>query len=314
MIARALRRIGGALLVIILASFLTFLLLQLAPGDAVLAIAQARYGDGVALDAATLDRIRAEIGVEEPFVVQWARWASDLLRFDLGNSLIDRRPVADILSEGFGRTLQLAAAAVAVAAILSIPLGLFAGIWRGTWFDSFCVSLATLGSAMPNWWLGVLLIVVFSVQLGWLPAFGRGDLEHLVLPALALGTGITVTTARLLRSATIEALAARHIAAARGRGIGEARVVGRHALRNALLPVVTIFALEIAFVLEGAVAVEYVFGWRGLGLIFIEAVDGRDYPVIQAFVLFSAILFVTVNLIVDLLTLWLDPRTARMAE
>lgn len=314
MIARALRRIGGALLVIILASFLTFLLLQLAPGDAVLAIAQARYGDGVALDAATLDRIRAEIGVEDPFVVQWARWASDLLRFDLGNSLIDRRPVADILSEGFGRTLQLAAAAVAVAAILSIPLGLFAGIWRGTWFDSFCVSLATLGSAMPNWWLGVLLIVVFSVQLGWLPAFGRGDLEHLVLPALALGTGITVTTARLLRSATIEALAARHIAAARGRGIGEARVVGRHALRNALLPVVTIFALEIAFVLEGAVAVEYVFGWRGLGLIFIEAVDGRDYPVIQAFVLFSAILFVTVNLIVDLLTLWLDPRTARTAE
>lgn len=313
MIAAVLRRIVGALLVIVLASFLTFLLLQLAPGDAVMAIAQARYGDGVALDEASIARIRAEIGVDDPFLVQWARWAADLARLDLGVSLIDRRPVAEILAEGFGRTLQLALAAVAVAVVLSIPLGLMAGIWRGTWFDSLCVSLATLGSAMPNWWLGVLLIVVFSVNLGWLPAFGRGDFEHLILPALALGTGITVTTARLLRSATIEALAARHIAAARGRGIGEVRVVGRHAMRNAILPVVTIFALEIAFVLEGAVAVEYVFGWRGLGLIFIEAVDGRDYPVIQAFVLFSAILFVTINLIVDLLTLWLDPRTARGA-
>ena len=313
MIAVILRRILGALLVIVLASFLTFLLLQLAPGDAVMAIAQARYGDGVALDEASLARIRAEIGVDDPFLVQWARWAADFARLDLGVSLIDRRPVADILAEGFGRTLQLALAAIAVALVLSIPLGLMAGIWRGTWFDSLCVSLATLGSAMPNWWLGVLLIVVFSVNLGWLPAFGRGDFEHLILPALALGTGITVTTARLLRSATIEALAARHIAAARGRGVPEGRVIGRHAMRNALLPVITIFALEIAFVLEGAVAVEYVFGWRGLGLIFIEAVDGRDYPVIQAFVLFSAILFVTINLLVDLLTLWLDPRTARGA-
>jgi len=170
--------------------------------------------------------------------------------------------------------------------------------------------MATLGSAMPNWWLGVLLIVVFSVQLGWLPAMGRGDIEHMILPALTLGTGITVTTARLLRSATIEALSARHIAAARGRGLSESRIIGRHALRNALVPVMTIFALEIAFVLEGAVAVEFVFGWRGLGLSFIEAVDSRDYPVIQAVVLFSAILFITINLMVDLLTAWIDPRTA----
>jgi len=218
--------------------------------------------------------------------------------------------VAKIRAEGVGRRLEPAAAGMAVAAALAIPLGLLAGVWRGTWFDSLCVAIATLGSAMPNWWLGVLLIVVFSVNLGWLPAFGRGDAIHMVLPALTLGTGITVTTARLLRSATIEALAARHIAAARGRGIGEARVIGRHALRNALLPVVTIFALEIAFVLEGAIAVEFVFGWRGLGLIFIEAVDSRDYPVIQAMVLFSAVLFVLVNLAVDLLTAWLDPRTA----
>ncbi|MEL6575431.1 MAG: ABC transporter permease [Pseudomonadota bacterium] len=310
MIAAALRRIAGAIFVIVLASFLTFLLLQLAPGDAVMAIAQARHGAGVNLDAASLARIRAEIGADDPFLVQWARWAGDLVRLDFGISLIDRRPVVDIMAEGLFRTLELALAAVAVATALSIPLGLLAGVWRGTWFDGLCVALATLGSAMPNWWLGVLLIVVFSVNLGWLPAFGRGDWEHLVLPALTLGTGITVTTARLLRSATIEALAARHIAAARGRGVAETRVIGRHALRNALLPVLTIFALEIAFVLEGAVAVEYVFGLHGLGLIFIEAVDARDYPVIQAFVLFSAVLFVCVNLIVDLLTLWLDPRTA----
>ncbi|MEM7742729.1 MAG: ABC transporter permease [Pseudomonadota bacterium] len=309
MISYAVRRIIGALVVIIIVSFLTFLLLQMAPGDAVLAIARARYGDGVALTPESLERIMGEIGADEPVIMQWGRWVSHLARFDLGVSLIDRRPVADILAEGIGRTLQLALAAVLIAAVLSIPLGLFAGVWRGTWFDSLCVGLASLGSAMPNWWLGVLLIVVFSVNLGWFPAFGRGDAAHLVLPALTLGTGITVTTARLLRSATIEAMSARHIAAARGRGIRESRIIGRHALRNALVPVITIFALEIAFVLEGAVAVEYVFGWRGLGLIFIEAADARDYPVIQAIVLFSAILFVVINLVVDLLTAWLDPRT-----
>ncbi|MEM8841757.1 MAG: ABC transporter permease [Pseudomonadota bacterium] len=309
MISYALGRVLGALVVMLLVSLLTFLLLQMAPGDAVLAIARARYGDGVALSPESLARIMDEIGANRPFLVQWGHWVSDLARLDLGVSLIDGRPVADILAEGFGRTLQLALAAVALAAVLSIPLGLLAGVWRGTWFDSVCVSLATLGSAMPNWWLGVLLIVVFSVNLGWFPAFGRGDASHLVLPALTLGTGITVTTARLLRSATVEALSARHIAAARGRGIRESRIIGRHALRNALVPVITIFALEIAFVLEGAVAVEYVFGWRGLGLIFIEAVDARDYPVIQAMVLFSAILFIVINLFVDFLTAWLDPRT-----
>ena len=310
MISYALRRIVGAIVVMVLVSFLTFLLLQLAPGDAVLAIARARYGQGVALSDESLARIMTEIGADEPLLVQWGHWASDLVRLDLGASLITGRPVSEILAEAFSRTMQLAVASVAIAALLSIPLGLLAGVWRGTWFDSLCVGVATLGSAMPNWWLGVLLIVVFSVNLGWLPAFGRGDAAHMVLPALTLGTGITVTTARLLRSATIEALSARHIAAARGRGVGEARIIGRHALRNALVPVITIFALEIAFVLEGAVAVEYVFGWRGLGLMFIDAVDARDYPVIQAVVLFSAILFITINLLVDLVTAWLDPRTA----
>lgn len=310
MISYALRRIIGAVVVMMLVSVLTFLLLQLAPGDAVLAIARARYGNDLALSPEVLARIMDEIGANEPFLVQWGRWAYDLMRLDLGVSLINGRPVADILVEGFGRTLQLALASVAIAAVLSIPLGLLAGVWRGTWFDSLCVGIATLGSAMPNWWLGILLIVVFSVNLGWLPAFGRGDAAHLVLPALTLGTGITVTTARLLRSATIEALSARHIAAARGRGIGETRIIGRHAMRNALVPVITIFALEIAFVLEGAVAVEYVFGWRGVGLMFIEAVDARDYPVIQAVVLFSAILFIVINLVVDLVTAWIDPRTA----
>ena len=310
MIMYALRRIAGAFVVMILVSLLTFVLLQLAPGDAVLAIARARYGASVGLSEDSLARIMAEIGANEPFLVQWALWSSDLIRLDLGVSLISGRPVAEILLEGFGRTLQLAVASVAIAALLSIPLGLLAGVWRGTWFDSLCVGIATLGSAMPNWWLGILLIVVFSVNLGWLPAFGRGDIEHLVLPALTLGTGITVTTARLLRSATIEALSARHIAAARGRGIGETRIIGRHAMRNALVPVITIFALEIAFVLEGAVAVEYVFGWRGIGLMFVEAVDARDYPVIQAVVLFSAVLFIVINLMVDLVTAWLDPRTA----
>ena len=309
MTAFLVNRLAGSLFVILGASFLTFVLMEFAPGDALLAIAEARYGDNVALDEASLERIRTEVGLDQPFLVRYAVWVGDLLRLDLGRSLVDGRPVADLVTERFARTLELALAAIAVAALLSVPLGLMAGLFHGTWFDSLCVSVATLGSAMPNYWLGILFILFFSVWLGVLPAFGRGDLEHLVLPALTLGTGVAVTTARLLRSATIEAMAASHIAAARGRGLSEARIVGRHAVRNALVPVVTVFALEIAFLLEGAVAVEYVFGWNGLGLLFVEAVDARDYPVIQATVLLFAVLFVAINLAVDLLTFWLDPRT-----
>ncbi len=309
MIAFAVRRVFGAGIVLAGATFLTFCLLSLAPGDAALAIAEARYGGETALDHETLDRIRAAEGLDQPFVVQFWRWGRHILALDLGHSLIDGRPVAELLAERFARTLQLAAAALAVAVVLSIPLGLMAGVYRGTWFDSICVALASLGAAMPNFWLGVLLIFVFAVHLGWLPAFGRGGWEHLILPAVTLGTGITVYTARLLRASVIDILNAAHLQATRGRGIAERSVIGRHALRNALIPVITIFALEIGFLLEGAVAVEYVFAWNGIGQLFVDAVDARDYPVIQAIVLLSAIVFVTLNLLVDLLYWWLDPRT-----
>lgn len=311
MIAFAIRRCFGAVLVLAGASVLTFLLLWLSPGDAVMAIAEARYGAETALSHGMIERIRQEEGLDQPFLVQFWRWARHVLSFDLGRSLVDGRPVAGLLAERFARTAQLAAAALGIAVVLSIPLGLMAGLYRGTWFDSLCVSLATLGSAMPNFWLGVLLICLFAVTLGWLPAFGRGGWDHLVLPAVTLGTGITVSTARLLRSSVIDILDAQHLAATRSRGIAETSVIGRHALRNALIPVITIFALEIGFLLEGALAVEYVFAWNGIGQLFVDAVDARDYPVIQAVVLLSAAVFVTLNLAVDLIYWWLDPRTRR---
>ena len=285
------------------------LLLSLAPGDAALAIAKARHGADMALDADSLARIREQAGLDQPLLLQYGYWLQGIVTLDLGHSLISGRPVAELVAERFARTLQLAAAALAVAVLLSLPLGLMAGIFRGTLFDRLCIILASLGAAMPNFWLGTLLIFIFSVQLGWLPAFGRGDWQHLVLPALTLGTGVTLYTARLLRSSVADVLDSAHLAATRARGIAEHRVIGRHAFRNALIPVVTIFALEIGFLLEGAVAVEYVFGWHGLGLLFIEAVDGRDYSVIQAIVLLSAAVFVLLNFIVDVLYWWLDPRT-----
>lgn len=309
MIAFIIRRTAGAVLVLIGASFLTFLLLSLAPGDAALAIAKARHGADMALDADSLARIRVQAGLDQPLLLQYGYWLQGIVMFDFGHSLISGRPVAELIAERFARTLQLAAAALGVAVLLSLPLGLMAGIFRGTAFDRLCIILASLGAAMPNFWLGTLLIFIFAVQLGWLPAFGRGDWQHLVLPALTLGTGVTLYTARLLRSSVAEVLDSAHLAATRARGIAERRVIGRHAFRNALIPVVTIFALEIGFLLEGAVAVEYVFGWHGLGLLFIEAVDGRDYPVIQAIVLLSAVVFVLLNFIVDVLYWWLDPRT-----
>ena len=309
MIGFAVRRLFGAGLVLFGASFLTFLLLSLAPGDAVLAIAQARYGSDVSLSHDMLEFIRRAEGLDQPLVVQFARWMEHILVFDLGRSLIDGRPVAEVLAERFARTLELAAAALAIAAVLAIPLGLMAGLFRGTWFDSLCVGLATLGSAMPNFWLGMLLIFLFAVTLGWLPAFGRGSAENLILPAITLGTGITVSTARLLRSSVIDVLESSHVAATRSRGIAERSVIGNHALRNALIPVVTVFPLEIGFLLEGAVAVEYVFAWNGIGQLLVESVDARDYPVIQALVLLSATVFVILNLTVDLIYWWLDPRT-----
>ena len=309
MITFIIRRMAGAILVLIGASFLTFLLLSLAPGDAALAIAKARHGADMALDADSLARIREQAGLDQPLLLQYGYWLQGIVTLDLGHSLISGRPVAELVAERFARTLQLAAAALAVAVLLSLPLGLMAGIFRGTLFDRLCIILASLGAAMPNFWLGTLLIFIFSVQLGWLPAFGRGDWQHLVLPALTLGTGVTLYTARLLRSSVADVLDSAHLAATRARGIAEHRVIGRHAFRNALIPVVTIFALEIGFLLEGAVAVEYVFGWHGLGLLFIEAVDGRDYSVIQAIVLLSAAVFVLLNFIVDVLYWWLDPRT-----
>ncbi len=309
MITFIIRRMAGAILVLIGASFLTFLLLSLAPGDAALAIAKARHGADMALDADSLARIREQAGLDQPLLLQYGYWLQGIVTLDLGHSLISGRPVAELVAERFARTLQLAAAALAVAVLLSLPLGLMAGIFRGTLFDRLCIILASLGAAMPNFWLGTLLIFIFSVQLGWLPAFGRGDWQHLVLPALTLGTGVTLYTARLLRSSVADVLDSAHLAATRARGIAEHRVIGRHAFRNALIPVVTIFALEIGFLLEGAVAVEYVFGWHGLGLLFIDAVDGRDYPVIQAIVLLSAAVFVLLNFIVDVLYWWLDPRT-----
>ena len=303
-----LRRLFSAVLVFLGATFITYALMLLAPGDAPLEIALARYGDVARADPATVDWIRRTEGLDRPLLGQYGRWLTHVATLDFGHSLVDEVPVWTLIRERFGKTLQLAFWAIALALGLSIPIGILAGVKQGSWLDSAGVGMAVLGVSMPNYWLGLLLIIVFSVKLQWLPSFGRGDWHHLILPAITLGTALTAYTTRMLRSAIIESMRAEHLLALRARGVGKRRVLALHILKNALVPVVTVVGLEFGMILEGAVITETVFAWPGLGELMVSAVSNRDYPLIQGLVVFTAFVFVTINLLVDGICAYLDPR------
>ncbi|WP_231714174.1 nickel ABC transporter permease [Desulfosarcina ovata] len=302
------RRTLTAIFVFFGATFITYALMMLAPGDAALEIAMARYGDAVRADPATIQWIRQKEGLDRPMLAQYGSWLKHVAVLDFGNSLVEEVPVWTLIRSRFGKTLQLAVWAIGLALCLSIPIGILAGVKQGTWMDTMGVSVAVLGLSMPNYWLGLLLIIVFCVKLQWLPSFGRGDWHHLILPAITLGTGLTAYTTRMLRSAIIEAIHADYLTALRARGVGKRLVLARHILKNALIPVVTVVGLEFGMILEGAVITETVFAWPGLGGLMVSAVSNRDYPLIQGLVLFTAAVFVGINLIVDLVCLYLDPR------
>ncbi|GAB6906506.1 Glutathione transport system permease protein GsiC [Desulfosarcina cetonica] len=290
------------------ATFITYALMALAPGDASMEIALARYGDTARGDTATIEWVRQKAGLDRPMLVQYGRWLKHVLVLDFGKSLVEEVPVWTLIRSRFGNTLLLAVWAIGLALCLSIPIGILSGVKQGTWMDTMGVGFAVLGVSMPNYWLGLLLIIVFCVKLQWLPSFGRGDWHHLILPAITLGTGLTAYTTRMLRSAIIEAIHADYLTALRARGVGKRLVLARHILKNALIPVVTVVGLEFGMILEGAVITETVFAWPGLGGLMVSAVSNRDYPLIQGLVLFTAGVFVAINLLVDLVCLYLDPR------
>ncbi|MFA7095074.1 MAG: nickel ABC transporter permease [Gammaproteobacteria bacterium] len=301
-------RIVSALPVVLGVACLVFLLIHLTPGDPVDVLL------GESAQAADRMALRHALGLDQPLHLQLLHYLQALARFDLGVSVYSQRPVLDLLLERVPATLQLAAAALAVAIAIALPLGVVAAVRRGTAWDHAAMSYALVGAALPNFWLGPLLVLLFSVWLGWLPVSGREGLASLVLPALTLGTGMAAILARMTRSTLLEVLGEDYIRTARAKGLPERAVVLRHGLRNALLPIVTLLGLQLGALLGGAVITETIFSWPGIGQLTIEAIQRRDYPVVQGCVLFISLAYVVVNTATDLVYGWLDPRVRSGGE
>ena len=297
------RRILAVVPVLFGVTLAVFSMLFLVPGDPV-KIMLAEF-------VTTPDQIaqmRAQLHLDEPVLKQYGRFVGNALRGDLGVSIRSRRPVAAEITENIGSTGQLALASMLVAIGLGVPLGLVAALGRNSWLDVAAMVVALLGVAMPSFWLGFLLIFVFSLHLGWLPATGGGDLPHLVMPAVALGMIAAAIIARLTRSSMLEVLGQDYVRTARAKGLGSGSVIVRHALRNALIPVVTVFGLQFGNLLAGAVIVETVFSRPGLGRLIVGGILAKDFPLVQGTVLFVAAAYVLINVVVDVVYAYVDPR------
>ena len=253
-------------------------------------------------------QMRAQLHLDEPVLKQYGRFVASAVRGDLGTSIRSRRPVTTEIGENVASTAQLAAAAMLVAIAVGVPLGLLAALSRNSWLDVASMGTALLGVSMPSFWLGLLLIFVFSLHLAWFPATGGGDLHHLVLPAITLGTIAAAIIARLTRSSMLEVLGQDYVRTARAKGLGGFSVVVRHALKNALIPVITIFGLQFGNLLAGAVIVETVFSRPGLGRLIVGGILNKDFPLVQGTVLFVATVYVLINVLVDFAYAYADPR------
>lgn len=295
-------RLGSALIVVLGVSTLVFLLLHLVPGDPVEVLLgeRAQPADRAAL--------RAALGLDRPLGEQYRTYLGQLARLDLGTSFADGRPVREILAERFPATLELTAAALALALLLALPLGVTAARYRGRALDAGAMGLSLAGLSIPNFWLGPLLIMWFSLWLGWTPVSGRETLASLILPAITLGTGLAAVLARMVRASLLEVLGEDYVRTARAKGLSERAVLWRHALGNAWLPVLTLLGLQLGGLLGGAVITETVFAWPGLGRLLVESIQNRDYPVVQACVLAISLGYVLVNALTDLAYAWIDPR------
>ena len=281
-----------------------FLLLYVAPGDPV----QDMVGERA--DAETIARLRAELHLDEPVAKQFVMYAGGVLKGDLGNSYITQRPIIQDIRERFPKTLLLAGTAMLLASVLGITIGVLSARNPGGWFDRLGLGLAYLGISFPVYWVGLILILVFAVNLKWLPPSGYGGIKYLILPALALGSRSIAFLARVTRSSMLEVLGGDFVRTARAKGLKERIVIGRHALRNALIPIITVLGLDFGYYLTGSILTETIFSWPGIGRYVVNAIARRDLPAINGTVLFLSIVFVLVNLITDLAYAKADPRVA----
>lgn len=281
---------------------LVFALIHLVPGDP----AQAMLGDGASQEEVV--KLRQSLGLDRPLLAQYKSFLSGVARGDLGRSFRNNAPVTAQIRERFPNTAMLALAAMLFAMLFAIPLGIIAAVYKGRAIDHVAMTLALAGISMPNFWLGPLLAILFSVYLGWLPVSGTGSIAHLVLPAVTLGAALSAILARMTRASLLEELRELYVLAARARGLSGSRAVLRHAFRNSLIPIVTIIGLQFGAVLTGTIITETIFAWPGVGRLLIQAINFRDYPLIQGCILFISVTYVVMNLLTDLTYGYLDPR------
>lgn len=300
------RRMLNLIPVLLGISFLAFSLSALAPGDPAVRIL--RLQSDAPPTRAALQKIRAELGLDAPFPERYLRWLGDAVRGDLGRSFRTGEPVLQALAMRFPATAQVAVTSTLLMLLLSIPLGVFSAVRRNAPVDHASRIWALLGASMPSFWLAYVLILIFAVGLRLLPVAGYGGPAYLILPSVTLALGGAATLTRLTRSSLLETLGEDYVRTARAKGLGAFGVIARHALQPGLIPVVTALGIRLGHLLAGAAIVETVFAWPGIGKFVVDSIYDRDYPVIQGFVLFTGVLFVLVNLVVDLAYVWIDPR------
>ncbi len=297
------KRLLTALPVVFGVFTVAFVLLYLLPGDPASTML-ARSG----ASAQQIAQLRAELGLDDPLYIQYAKYLSSTMQGDFGRSMVSQEPVLKLLMARIPTTLEL----VMTALLLSVPfgalLGMIAAVHQNTWIDRLVVAFASIGVSMPSFWLGLMLILFFSVTLGWLPSFGQGSVKHLILPAAVLGFGAIGTIARTARTSMVDVLKQDYIITARAKGLAEHTTLLRHALRNALIPIVTIVGLQFGWLLSGSIIVEAVFSRQGLGLLLIDSVLEQDLPVVQGAVLLTSVLYIFLNLVVDLAYGFVDPK------
>jgi ABC-type dipeptide/oligopeptide/nickel transport system permease component len=302
--AYLLSRLGQTALVVFLSLTAVFFLMRLG-GDPVLLFLP------MDIQAKDVDEMRQRLGFNDPLPVQYARFVAGAARGDFGESLRYKQPALRLVLERLPATLSLAATALLLTFCLAVPIGVLSATRRGTAVDYVGMTGAVLGQAVPGFWLGLMLIYLFSVRLGWLPTGGTGGLQHYVMPSVVLAAFYAARMARLTRSSVLEILGEEYITAARAKGLGEAAVLGKHTLKNAAIPIVTLAGLETGQLLGGAVITETIFAWPGVGRLTVQALLNRDFPVVLAAVFVISVTYTLINLGVDLLYGWLDPRTRR---
>jgi len=281
---------------------LVFFILHWVPGDPV----EVMLGESAAV--ADREALREALGLNLPVIEQWTRFLTNTLRWDLGESLYYQQAVSSLLAQRFAATLELAAAAFLIAVLIALPTGILAAARRGRAADLTAMGFSLLGVSIPNFWLGPLLVLAFSLGLGWFPVSGRSGLLSLVLPAITLGTGLAAILSRMVRSSLLEVMNEDFIRTARAKGLPSSAVWLRHGMRNAWLPILTLLGIQLGALLGGAVITETVFNWPGLGTLLVESIQRRDYPVVQGCVLLISLCYVAINLLTDLLYARIDPR------